>query len=586
MAVLLPVMFLGGLTGRLFREFGATLAGAVVISSFVALTLTPMLSTRLLRGHSGHSRFYHLTEPAFRAMTGSYRSALEWTMARRWMALPLIGICAALIVLFVNVLPAELSPLEDRSTIRISAKGPEGVTYAYMDDFMDRLGALVAKEVPEREEVIWLTSPGFGASSSVNSGFLRLRLVHPSQRTRSQMEIADALSQAITSLPGAQTFVTQEPTIAVGRRRGLPVQFVLQAPTMEKLKQALPLFLDQARANPAFSAVDEDLVFDKPELHVEIDRARARDLGISTVDIAQTVQFSFSEQRLGFFVMDGKQYEIVGQVAAPNRNETADLRNLYFTARNGAPVQLDSLVDISERSSPPQLYHFDRYLSATVSAALAPGFTMSQGIEAMQAIAARTLDDSFHTALAGESRDFEESSNTLAFVFVLAVVLLYLVLAAQFESFRDPFTIMLTVPLALAGALFSLYWYGQTLNVFSQIGMIMLIGLVTKNGILIVEFANQRRIAGRPLREATIEAAVARLRPVLMTSLSTILGILPIALALGAGSESRIPMGIAVIGGMILGTLLTLFVVPAMYSYLTPARVGGVSLGDIDDQAA
>jgi len=585
-AVLLPVMFLGGLTGRLFREFGATLAGAVVISSFVALTLTPMLSTRLLRGHSGHSRFYHLTEPAFRAMTGSYRGALEWTMARRWMALPLIGVCAALIFLFVRLLPSELSPLEDRSTIRISAKGPEGVTYAYMDDFMDRLGALVAKEVPERQEVIWLASPGFGASSSVNSGFLRLRLVHPSERTRSQMEIADALSQAITSLPGAQTFVTQEPTIAVGRRRGLPVQFVLQAPTMEKLKQALPVFLDQARANPAFSAVDEDLVFDKPELHVEIDRARARDLGISTVDIAQTVQFSFSEQRLGFFVMDGKQFEIVGQVTAPNRNETADLRNLYFTARNGAPVQLDSLVDISERSSPPQLYHFDRYLSATVSAALAPGYTMSQGIEAMQAIAGRTLDGSFHTALAGQSRDFEESSNTLAFVFVLAVVLLYLVLAAQFESFRDPFTIMLTVPLALAGALFSLYWYGQTLNVFSQIGMIMLIGLVTKNGILIVEFANQRRIAGRPLREATIEAAVARLRPVLMTSLSTILGILPIALALGAGSESRIPMGVAVIGGMSLGTLLTLFVVPAMYSYLTPARVGGARLEDLDDRAA
>jgi len=585
-AVLLPVMFLGGLTGRLFREFGATLAGAVIISSFVALTLTPMLSTRLLREHGGHSHFYRITEPFFRGMAEAYRDALDWAMDRRWLALPLILACAGLIVLFVRMLPAELAPVEDRGSIRINAKGPEGVTYAYMDQFMDQLGALVEREVPERQELIWLASPGFGASSSVNSGFLRLRLLPPDKRSRSQMEIADALSTSISTLSGAQTFVTQEPTIAVGRRRGLPVQFVLQAPTLEKLKKALPPFLDEAGRNPAFSSVDVDLVFDKPELHVEIDRPRALDLGISTIDIAQTVQFSLSEQRLGFFVMDGKQYEIVGQVSAPNRNETVDLRNLTFTARNGAPVLLDSLVTVSERSSPPQLYHFDRYLSATVSAALAPGYTMSQGIQAMQDVAGRVLDGSFHTALAGESRDFEESSNTLAFVFVLAVALLYLVLAAQFESFRDPFTIMLTVPLALAGALFSLLWFGQTLNVFSQIGMIMLIGLVTKNGILIVEFANQRRLAGRPLREATIEAAVARLRPVLMTSLSTILGILPIALALGAGSESRVPMGVAVIGGMTLGTLLTLFVVPAMYSYLTRDRIRSTSLDDLDDRAA
>jgi multidrug efflux pump len=585
-AVLLPVMFLSGLTGRLFREFGVTLAGAVVISSFAALTLTPMLCTRLLHRHEKHSAFYRATEPFFAALTGAYRSALDRLMARRWLAMAVIVSCTGFIALFTWLLPAELAPLEDRSAIRLSARGPEGATYSYMGSFMDDLGALVAREVPEARQVIWVTSPGFGASSSVNSGFLRVRLPHPSERTRSQNEIASALSEATSRLPGAQVFVTQEPTIAVGRRRGLPVQFVLQATTLDRLKAVLPAFMEEAAAHPAFSEVDVDLVFDKPELSVEIDRARARDLGVSVMDVARTVQLALSEQRLGFFVMEGKQYEIIGQVSPARRNETADLRNLYVSTGSGSPVLLDNLVSVAERSSPPQLYRTDRYASATLSAGLAPGYTISQGIDAMEEIAGKLLDDSYHTTLAGESRDFAESSNTLVFILVLAVVLLYLVLAAQFESFRDPFTIMLTVPLALAGALFSLWWYGQTLNVFSQIGMIMLIGLVTKNGILIVEFANQRRAAGRSIQEAAREAAVARLRPVLMTSLSTILGIAPIALSLGAGSESRVPMGIAVIGGLFLGTLLTLFVVPAMYTYLTSRRIGGLSMEDLESTRA
>jgi multidrug efflux pump len=367
--------------------------------------------------------------------------------------------------------------------------------------------------------------------------------------------------------------VTQDPTIAVGRRRGLPVSFVLQAPNMDRLKEVLPRFVERARQSQVFSDVDVDLVFDKPELRVEIDRARARDLGISVLDIAQTVQLALSEQRLGFFIMDGRQYEIIGQVTTSDRDETVDLRNLFVTSGSGTPVLLDKLVTVSEESSPPQLYRFDRYLSATVSAGLAPGYVISEGIAEMRSIADELLDSSFNTALAGQSRDFEESSNTLVFIFVLAQVLIYLVLAAQFESFRDPFTIMLTVPLALAGALLTLWQFGQTLNVFSQIGMIMLIGLVAKNGILIVEFANQRRAQGLSVTEATIDAAARRFRPILMTSLSTILGILPIALALGAGSESRVPMGLAVIGGLAFGTLLTLFVVPAMYSYITSGKV-------------
>ena len=586
-AVLMPVMFLGGLTGRLFREFGATLAGAVVISSFVALTLTPMLSTRLLRRQRGHSAFYRITEPFFRKLTDAYRAALVRVMSQRWLALPIIAVCGGLIALFFATLPAELAPLEDRSGLRISTKGPEGATFAYMDSYMDRLGAEIERHVPETQQLVSVTSPGFGASSSVNSGFARVRLTPPDQRERSQMQIANDLSRQLRELSGALVFVTQEPTIAVGRRRGLPVQFVVQAATLEKLQAVLPAFLERAGSDPTFSAVDVDLVFDKPELTVEIDRARARDLGISALDVAQTAQIALSEQRLGFFIFDGKQYEIIGQVESRDRDETFDLRNLYVKSRNGTPVLLDKLVTVSERSSPPQLYRFDRYVAATISAGLAPDRTISDGIDAMRTIADELLDESYQTALTGESRDFEESSNTLAFVFVLAIVLLYLVLAAQFESFRDPFTIMLAVPLALAGALGSLWWFGQTLNVFSQIGMIMLIGLVTKNGILIVEFANQRRAAGLDRIEAAVEAATARLRPVLMTSLSTILGILPIALALGAGAESRVPMGVAVIGGLSLGTLLTLFVVPAIYTFIAGRTVGATVLdGAEEDRAA
>ncbi len=400
-------------------------------------------------------------------------------------------------------------------------------------------------------------------------------MVEPDERERTQGQIADALAAQVNELTEAKTFVSQPPTIAVGRRRGLPVQFVIQAPNMERLQEVLPPFLAAASADPTFTYVDVNLKFDKPELRVSIDRERAQDLGISARRIAQTLQLALSEQRLGYFVMDGKQYEVIGQVEAGARDETVDLRNLYVTIEGQPPVLLDKLVSVTETSSPPQIFRFDRYESATVSAALTPGKTIGDGVEAMEAIADEVLDEDFATSLAGESRDFAESATSLLFVFVLALVLVYLVLAAQFESFRDPLIIMFTVPLALAGALFALWYFNQTINIFSQIGMIMLIGLVTKNGILIVEFANQRKAAGLEVREAIIEGASSRFRPVLMTSFSTVLGILPIALGLGAGAESRIPMGVAVIGGLLAGTLLTLFVVPAMMSFLT-SRYGRI----------
>ncbi len=568
-SVLLPLLFIGGLTGRLFREFGVVLAGAVVISSFVALTLTPMLSSRLLKRREQQPWLYRVTEPFFQELAERYRESLESFMQRRWLAIPALLACFAAIAYFETSLPAELAPLEDRSSLRISARGPEGATFDYMDRFIDELNALILEQVPENASLISVTSPGFGATSSVNSGFARLMLTPPEERDRSQSEIAGMLNQRLSELGGARAFATQSPTIAVGRRRGLPVQFVIQAPNMEKLEDVLPRFLEAAGAHESLATVDVDLKFEKPQLRVDIDRERSRDLGIAAIDIARTLQLALSEQRLGFFVRDGKQFEIIGQVSREDRDETFDLRNLYVPSTSGQPVLLDKLVSVSEESSPPQLYRFDRYVSATVSAGLAPGRTIADGIAAMDEIAEQLLDDTFVTSLTGESRDFAESAQSLDFVLLLALVLVYLVLAAQFESFRDPLVIMLTVPLALAGALFSLWYFGLTLNIFSQIGMIMLIGLVSKNGILIVEFANQRRGQGRTLEEAIHDAAVARFRPVLMTSLSTVLGILPIALALGAGAESRVPMGVAIIGGLVLGTFLTLYVVPATYTFLT-----------------
>ena len=571
-AVLLPIFFLGGLTGLLFREFGLTLAAAVIISSFVALTLTPVIATRILKKRERHSWLYEATEPFFESLTDGYRRVLETLLRRRWLAWPALALSLGLVVLFFQILPAELAPLEDRSTLRVSSRGQEGATFSYMDAYMDDQIAMARQVVPESSAIITVTSPGFGASSAVNNGYMRIRLVPPEERERSQMEVASAFETALRGLQGAKTIVTQSPTIAVGRRRGLPVQFVLQAPDLERLEDILPIFLERAAAEPAFSVVDVNLEFDKPELEVEIDRDRARDLGVSALDVGEVLQLSLSEQRLGFFVMDGKQFEIIGQVASENRNTILDLRNLFVPGKDGRPVMLDKVVRVSEKSSPPQLFRFNRYVSATVSAGLEPGYTLADGIEVMRGLADELLDESFATDLAGQSRDFAESSSSLAFVFVLALAMVYLVLSAQFESFRDPFIIMLTVPLALAGALAALWIFGQTLNIFSQIGMIMLIGLVTKNGILIVEFANQRREAGLDVEEAIREAAVARFRPVLMTSISTVLGTLPIALALGAGAESRMPMGIAVIGGLLVGTFLTLLVIPTTYTYLAAKK--------------
>jgi multidrug efflux pump len=565
-SVFMPILFLGGTTGRLFREFGVVIAGAVIISSFVALTLTPMLATKILSKGAEKNRFYEMTEPFFIWLNNIYKNSLESFMNVRWMAFVVLGVSAGIItLLFINI-PQELAPMEDRGQMRISATAPEGASFEYMDNYVDQMIETIQDEVPELYAINTVTSPGFGAAGSVNSAFGFLSLVDKSERERSQQQIADQLTGVLSNLSGAQTFVSQPQSIG-GRRGGLPVQFVLQAQNLQQLEEVIPDFLTAANNHSAFSFADVNLKFNQPEIQVEIDRNRARSLGVSVRDIAQTLQLSLSGNRFGYFIMEGKQYEVIGQLERQFRNEPVDLRTIYVRNNRNELIQLDNLVSLTESSAPPQLFRFNRFNSATISAGLAPGYTIGDGIDAMNEIAAEILPPTIVTDLAGPSRDFAESAASLLFIFILALILIYLVLAAQFESFRDPFIILFTVPLAIMGTLVSLWYFDQTLNIFSQIGAIMLIGLIAKNGILIVEFANQRQEQGMSIMDSIMDAAAVRFRPILMTTISTILGILPIALALGAGAESRTSMGIAVIGGLFIGSFLTLYVIPAIYSY-------------------
>ncbi len=580
-AVFLPIIFLQGVTGRLFREFGVVVAGSVLISALVSLTLTPMMSAKLLRHTKQQGKFFRITEAWLNAFTAAYRRSLDRFMRARWVAIPVMAVSFGLIYFIGAGLPSELAPLEDKSRLQLNMTAPEGTSYEAMDAYMlDIVGAL--DTLAERDAIIAVTSPGFGAASA-NSGFIRYALTDPTMRNRSQQEIADYISTMVKQKTFARTFVIQEQTISTGGgRAGLPVEYVVQAPNFQRLKEVLPKFVDEARANPAFSAVDVNLKFNKPELTVEIDRDRARALGVSVLDVAEALQLFFSGQRYGFFVMNGKQYQVIGQATRADRDEPLDLSSINIRSRSGELVQLDNLIKTSDQSSPPQLYRYNRYVSATVSAQPANGLTIGDGIKAMDAVADKVLDETFATALSGTSKEFAESSDTLMFAFLLALVLIYLILAAQFESFSDPLTIMLTVPLALAGALLALWATGQTLNIFSQIGIIVLIGIVTKNGILIVEFANQKKREGLSLRDAAIEAASLRLRPILMTSLATALGALPIALALGAAAKSRVSMGIAIIGGLMFSLILTLYVIPALYTFLSKKRKVEIAQGLTD----
>lgn len=570
-AVFLPVIFMEGFVGRLFREFGIVLSSAVLISAFVSLSLTPMLNARLFRKGKGHSKFYEATEPFFRGLEQGYRRSLGRFMENKLTAgLLFLGVIA-MIFIFGKQLQSELAPLEDRSWFRMLVTAPEGASFEYTDRHMNAISAYAMDSIPEKRIALTVTAPGFAGSGAVNTGFGRIVLSDPENRKRTQQEIVDQMSSYLRKLPTAKTFAVQEQTISAGGgpRGSLPVQFVIQTSDFNKLKAILPVFMKEVAANPVFQGNDINLKFNKPELQVTIDREKAKALGLSVRDVAQTLQLAFSGQRFAYFQREGKQYQVIGQFDRANRDEPMDLRMIFLRNNQGELIQLDNVVTLEEQSSPPQLYHYNRFKSATVSAGLAPGRTIGDGVAEMQKIADRLLDDNYSTALTGASRDYAESSSNALYAFLLALLIIYLILAAQFESFIDPFIIICTVPLALGGAVFSLWYFNQTLNIFSQIGMIMLIGLVTKNGIMIVEFANQLREQGREKYDAIIEASVLRLRPILMTSIATILGALPIALALGAGAKSRIPMGVVIVGGLLFALVLTLYLIPVIYQFLS-----------------
>ena len=571
--VFLPIIFLEGFVGRLFREFGIVVAGAVLISAFVSLSLTPVLNIYLTSSHKGHSWFYRKTEPFFAGMEKLYRNSLKGFMRVRWLAFAMVLACGGIIFLIGKDLPSELAPLEDRNRVRASVLGPEGTDFDYMDRAIYDITQRVIDSIPERS-VILSFAPSFGGAGGSNSGMVSMGLMDAGDRNRSQDDVAKQMSRMFSGYTTLRVLVMQEQTIAVGMgsRGSLPVQYVVQHLDFEKLKESVPKFVEEVSKSPVFQGFDLNLKFNKPELQVTIDRLKASELGVTVLDISNTIQLALSGRRFGYFIMNGKQYEVIGQVDRENRDEPLDLKAFYVRNRNGDLVQLDNLVTIYETANPPTIYHFNRFKSATVSAGLAPGKTLGDGIKEMERISNVVLDDTFSGSLSGASRDFQESSSNTSFAFVLALILIFLVLAAQFESFVDPFIIMITVPLALAGAVLSLYVFGQTLNIFSQIGIIMLIGLVTKNGILIVEFANQKRRSGEAKVPAAIDAAVARLRPILMTTLATTLGALPIAMSMGSAGKSRMPLGIVIVGGMLFALLLTLYVVPALYSFLSTKK--------------
>lgn len=570
--VFLPIIFLEGFVGRLFREFGIVVAGAVLISAFVSLTLTPVLNVFLSRKNFKHSKFYTASEPFFNGMENGYKKLLEGFMKVRWMALPIILVCFAIIFFIGKNLQSELAPMEDKSAFRLQVSAPEGTSYDAMDKYMDKLTGFLIDSLKEKKYITSMTAPGFTGSGSANSGFVRVALVDPQDRKRTQQDIVSWVNKRIPRFNDGRSFAIQDQTIQVNRRSGQPVQFVIQNTNNQKLKEALPRLLDAANKSKILQGVDADLKFNKPEIRVNIDRLKASELGISVQEISQTMQLALSNQRLGYFTKEGKQYSVLGQVERADRDDPNDLKNIYVTNKRGESISLINVLNISEDVTPPTLYHFNRYRSASISSGLADGKTIGDGIKEIQSIADTVLDNTFTTSLAGASRDYSESSGNTYFAFMLALILIYLVLSAQFGSFIDPFTIMVTVPLALAGAVLSLWLFNQTINIFSQIGMIMLIGLVTKNGILIVEFANQKQLAGNKKIPAVIEASVARFRPILMTSLAMSLGALPLALSLGDAATSRIPLGIVIVGGIMFSLLLTLFVVPAVYSFLSTKK--------------
>ena len=555
-AVFFPIVFMDGTTGRLFREFSIVVSGSVIISSFAALTFTPMLATKLLIKREQQSWFYRKTEPFFEGMNRVYSQSLAAFLKRRWIALPFTIVTILLIGVLWNTIPAEMAPLEDRSQISINTMGAEGVTYEYIRDYTEDINHLVDSIIPDAEAVTARVSSG--------SGNVRITLKDMKDRDYTQMEVAEKLSKAVQKKTMARSFVQQSSSFG-GRRGGMPVQYVLQATNIEKLQEVLPKFMTKVYENPVFQMADVNLKFSKPEARININRDKASIMGVSTKNIAQTLQYGLSGQRMGYFYMNGKQYEILGEINRQQRNKPADLKGIYIRSDNGNMVQLDNLIELTGGIAPPKLYRYNRFVSATISAGLADGKTIGQGLDEMDKIAKETLDETFRTALTGDSKEYRESSSSLMFAFILAIVLIYLILAAQFESFVQPLIVLLEIPIDVAFALLLLWICGHTLNLMSAIGLIVTCGIIINDSILKLDAINELRKTGMPLLEAIHEAGRRRLRPIIMTSLTTIFAMVPLLFSFDMGSELQKPLSIAMIGAMFIGTLVSLFIIPLIY---------------------
>jgi multidrug efflux pump len=563
-AVFTPLAFLKGNTGRLFNEFGIAVAGSVILSGFVALTLTPMLCARLLKLERRHGPVYIAFERGFDALASGYSRTLGWALRHRGPVVVGLAVAAGLAVFTFTRLKREFIPPEDKGFFFAITIAPEGSTVAYTDEYQRRLEAIVDRTA-DIQSYFSVVGGFMGAPSR---GILFTRLNDWSDRKRSVQEVMQEVQPQFFGVPGVLAFATNPPAIGFGS----PVQFVLQHPNFDSLVRGTEAVVARARRVPGLINVDTDLRVNKPELTVRFDRDRAEDLGVPVRDVAATLQTMLGGRRISTFTRDNKLYDVIARLSPEDRATPSDMSLLSLRGRDRALVKLDALAYVDEGVGPRSLNHFNRVRSSTLTASVAPGFTLGEALDSLNQIAQDELPRGSTTALAGETRELEESGNSLYFAFGLALLVVFMVLASQFESLIHPFTVLLAVPLAVTGALLTLLVFKSTINLYSQIGMVLLIGLVTKNSILLVEYANQLRERGMDLLEAVREAGRIRLRPILMTSVSTIMGAMPIALGLGAGSISRRPLGYAIVGGILVSTVLTLYVVPVFYVLLDRLR--------------
>ncbi|AZY53680.1 efflux RND transporter permease subunit [Bordetella avium] len=564
-----PLVFATGRTGRLFIEFALTLAAAVLVSGFVALTLTPMMCAVLLRHEKRHNRCYNLIEGWLEALARGYRRALGWSLAHRGVVIGLGFVVAAASGGLFKVVKSELTPIEDRGVIFGIVSAPEGATLGYTLDSMLAIEKFYG-DIPEAS--IIQSTVGF---PTVTDGTAILRLKPWEERDRRQQDIARALQPKFSSLPGVRAFPTNPPSLGQSAR-SKPVEFIIMSQaSYPELAKMVEVFVDALRDYPGLQNLDTDLRLNTPELRVEVDRDKMADVGADVSVVGRTLESMLGGRQVTRYKDEGEQYDVIVQVTPRDRATPADISGIHVRARDGSMVQLDNLLSVRESVSPQSLNHFNRLRAVKVDASVAPGYALGEVLAHMNDVAREVLPHTVVTDLDGQSREFRDSSGSIYLVFAMALAFIYLVLAAQFESWRNPFIIMLSVPLSMTGALLALWLTGGTLSIYSQIGLITLVGLITKHGILIVEFANQLREEGKDLMDAVVEASVLRLRPILMTTGAMVLGTVPLALASGAGAESRQQIGWVLVGGLSLGTLLTLFVVPVAYSLIANTKAGG-----------